>query len=72
MSNLKDQAGQVVFLNLYQTLRNEGVKISSEIITEEVLIKTYLRVKPEANMDKVLATCFSSSAFKVGFSGKWR
>ena len=52
-----------------QTGRNKGVKISSENITE-VLIKTCLCVKPEANMDKVLATCFASSTFKVGFSGK--
>ena len=39
MLTLKDFVAQAVFANIYQTLRNEGVKISSEIITEIVLIK---------------------------------
>ena len=71
MSTLKDFAAQAVFSNLYQTLRNEGLKISSEIITEKVLIRICFCVKPEANMGKLLAACFSSFIFKVGFNGKW-
>lgn len=74
ISTLKDLAARVAFINLYQNLSNAGVKLSSENITDKVLItsKTCFHVKPEANINKMLATCFSNPTLKVGFCRKWR